>query len=373
MDRQTLRKSGKTRHRGTFMVSGGLLFLLITILICWDRSFRRVDLNEQAVVAFSGFDTKGSVSVSFQPEEGYEEFYRTVEASVTPNGNLSNGEQVTIQFSYDENLAKELRMKVKAEEQKTEVTGLSKGQQVTLDELFANLKITYEGVAPQVKIGMENISEDPFFGRVSFLMEEPKEFYRPGDIFRVRAVFDEEEAVRLCYEILGSESDYEKVFTVSDVDSYLTNGNELTAEHKKVLADAGKELLHDANDYGLRIFSEANLMPIWIDNKTTFQWSNPRLLSMYFHSVKDDVSGKTGTHQNDLECIYMAMISQADGVGCEAEVVVRFTDLIQKADGSIDLSLDTGEVISASYRNANIKQLISNDDDYVTEKLSLSE
>lgn len=375
LKRKTKKRAGRRRGRagknvilhaagGVFiLLAGGCLFVL--------QSYTKVDLSEEAAVAFSGFDTKGSISVLFEPQEEYKEFYETVETTVTPDKNLSNGDEVTLQFAYDEALAKELHLRVEAEETKIAVSGLAQAQEVTLDELFSNLKITYEGIAPQLMVHMENISDDAFFKRVSFLVENPQEFYDAGDTLTVRAAFDEEEAIRLNYDIAAGANGYEKEFTIEGVDSYLRSTEDLGEEEIRELSDAGKSLLHDANNYGLRIFSEANLMPIWVNNETTFVWSNPRLLSMYFHVVKEENEGKIGTHENDLECVYMATISQADGVSCQAEVVVRFTELLKKADGSIDLSIETGEIISASYQNSNIKQLITNDDDYVTEKLNL--
>lgn len=365
------RRRRRKNHKKLLFMAGGILILL---LICagtlfW-ASFERIDLNEEAVVAFSGFDTQGSVSVDVAPKEGYEEFYRTVNASVSQNGTFCNGDEAVVHFSYDEKLAKELRLRVRALDKVVAVEGLPTAKKVSLEELFGGLQMNYTGIAPQITVEMSNISTDPFFGKISFVIEEPKEFYDEGDLLKVRAVFDEEEAFNRNYDVEKGENGYEKTITVTGVDTYLQDGSELNEEQVMELSDAGKELLGDANDYGLRIFSEANLMPIWVNNKLTFKWTNPRLLSMYFHSLKEEAESK-GMHRNDIECVYMATLSQADGVSCQAEVVVRFTDLVKRADGSFDLSIGTGEIISASYRNSNIKQLLTNDDYYVTEKLDL--
>ncbi len=370
MRKRRKRRRKKNQKRWVPVAAGVIALLLVGVGIFFGMAFERVDLEKEAVVAFSGFDRKGSVSVDVAPKEGYEEFYSTIDVSVSSNGALSNGDEAVVHFSYDEELAKELRLMVKAPDKIVPVEGLPTATAVSLDELFSGLSITYAGVAPEVTIEMANVSEDPFFGNVSFLVEEPREYYNEGDLIKIRAVFNEEEALRLNYDIEQGENGYEKSFTVTGVDTYLKQGSELGSDQIAALSDAGKNLLHDANDYGLRIFSEANLMPIWVNNQLTFQWKNPSLLSMYFHTLKEEAADK-GMHQNDMECVYMATIIQADGVSCQAEVVVRFTNLIKKADGSYDLSIDTGEIISASYRNSNIKQLLTNDDDYVTEKLDL--
>ena len=74
---------------------------------------------------------------------------------------------------------------------------------------------------------------------------------------------------------------------------------------------------------------------------------------------------------NDVKLCYEAVISQADGQACRAEVIVSFTDIIQREDGSIDLNLKSGRIISADRRDANIKAIVQNkiDDDYESIKL----
>ncbi len=75
-----------------------------------------------------------------------------------------------------------------------------------------------------------------------------------------------------------------------------------------------------------------------------------------------------------MKLVYKATLSQADGVACDAEVVVQFNDLIQKADGSYDLALDSGRIIAASFKDSNIRDLVTDSyaQEYAAEKLTLN-
>jgi hypothetical protein len=116
----------------------------------------------------------------------------------------------------------------------------------------------------------------------------------------------------------------------------------------------------DANQYGLRIFSEAGCMPIWIGKKTTFEWRNPYVISAYFNSAKEHALATAGEYMNDIKIVYGVTLTQADGVCCDAEIVVRFNGIMEKADGTIDLALETGSMISASHKDKFIKDIVRN-------------
>ena len=141
------------------------------------------------------------------------------------------------------------------------------------------------------------------------------------------------------------------------------------------LIKEGTECFTDANEYGLRIFSEAALLPIWVNKKTTFTWQNPYVISMYFNTAKEEALGMTGVMVNDVKIVYGVTLTQANGVNCSAEIVVRFNGLIEKADGTIDLALDSGTMISASHKDKYIKDIVHNayaDEQYNSERISLN-
>ena len=75
---------------------------------------------------------------------------------------------------------------------------------------------------------------------------------------------------------------------------------------------------------------------------------------------------------NDVKIVYGVTLTQVDGVSCDAELVVRFDGLIERADGTIDLALDSGNMISASHKDKFIKDIVHNgytEDTYKSERI----
>jgi len=101
-------------------------------------------------------------------------------------------------------------------------------------------------------------------------------------------------------------------------------------------------------------------MPIWVGKKTTFEFRNPYVISAYFNVAKGDAIATAGEHMNDIKIVYGATLTQADGVSCDAEIVVRFNGIMEKADGTIDLAIESGSMISVSHKDKFIKDIVRN-------------
>ena len=172
-----------------------------------------------------------------------------------------------------------------------------------------------------------------------------------------------------------SSDNPEHTYTVSQGDTYITDPAEITQDELSRMNQTASGLFTDkkAREYGLRIFREMNLMPVWSGASTTFRWESPKLISAYFDIRKSDSpDNDIQKHINDVKLIYNAVLTQANGTSCNAEVIVRFEDIIGRQDGTVDLNLSSGTIISASARNANIKELISNDaSDYDVQTLDI--
>ena len=371
---QRRRKKRRTRRRLCLAALSAALLCAVCFAL-WYFSFRPLDLGDYVTVAYSGYDTQATAALSLRKSPEYQPFLKGVKIRLlNENGRLKNGDLLDIRFLYDEEEAKEQKLRIASEEYTVEVSGLPKGRRLTNEDLFRGLKVSYDGTAPQLTVSLSNESSDPFLRTVSYEILQPADFYDLGDTFTVKASFSEQEAIQNEYIADLSDKTTQKEYTVAGADSYLREPSELSKEQLQTLNEAAAALFGDATEYGLRIFSEANLMPIWVNGKTTFVWSRPRLISAYLNVLRPEYYADTAMHTNDLKLVYTARLSQADGVSCDAEVVVQFNGLIQRADGSYDLGLDSGRIIAASYRNSNIRDLVTNsyDKEYEAKKINVS-
>ena len=373
----------KKRHRPKqldlkkfFSIVTSVLSLIgITGFLLWYFSFETINPMDVIQVSYSGYHKKGTASLSFSESSNYSDLSELIQLQLlSENGNLKNGDTLDIQLIYEKDKISSQGFRIKEDTCQIEVVGLPKGQKVTSEEIFKDLEIIYEGTTPVLAISLRNTSTHPFFETIQYELTNPKEFYDLGEHFVIKAYVPEEAAVHNHYILPDSSDTFLLECIVENQDRYLRSTTDITSSHINLLNQSATALFGKADEYGLRIFSEANLMPIWINGKTTFMWSNPRLISAYLSCLKPEYFSTGASHNNDIKLVYLVTLSQANGVACDAEVVIQFNDLKQKADGSYDLSPDSGQIIAASFQDSHIKDLVNSsyNPQYESHKLILN-
>ena len=306
--------------------------------------------------------------------EDYMLFAAGIEAITNAPETLKNGDQVTVEYLYDEELAKELRIAVDAEPTVYTVEGLTDAEPISVEQLFQDISVTFEGVSPNVVMTVKNNSTNPLISTLVFNPVEYKETYSAGDVVTIKCFYNENQMLHENYYIDAPADECVKEYVVEGTDEYVNDLNDIPSDIIRKAIDTGKTAFIDANEYGVRIFCEANLVPVYIDKKATFRYLTPRTLSAYFKVVNEDAAGKDGNHYNDLDIVYEVDITQADGVTCSCEAVVRFSNFVKKADGTIEYDFSNPKIISASYQNsAIVKNVVTRyEGTYDIEKLDLS-
>ncbi|MBR6147561.1 MAG: hypothetical protein IKQ44_04275 [Lachnospiraceae bacterium] len=375
MARRRMTKQERTRQiylRVCFVCA--LVAVLFTVLYVFlnDASKTTIDLKDVTHITLTGFDGEGVLTATVDVDEKYGAFYETVSVDFSKSSGLTNGDEVTISFKYDKNAAKTYNLKVKAGDMHYTVSGLVAATPVSENDLFEGLDINFEGIAPLATASLD-ASNTRFKDVVTYQIIDEKEYYDAGETIRVRAVFDAADLEKLDYKATVDSEECIKEYIVEDVDRYITDTDQITDEMMASLKKEALTLFTDANEYGMRIFCDAGLMPVYVNKKTTFKWSSPNYISSYLNVLREESYGKTGTHVNDIKLCYESVISQADGKACKAEVIVRFQDIIIRKDGTIDLKLESGEIISADRRDSHIKAIVRNeiDKDYESVKLTV--
>ena len=375
MARRRMTKQERTRQiylRVCFVCA--LVAVLFTVLYVFlnDASKTTIDLKDVTHITLTGFDGEGVLTATVDVDEKYGAFYETVSVDFSKSSGLTNGDEVTISFKYDKNAAKTYNLKVKASDMHYTVSGLVAATPVSENDLFEGLDINFEGIAPLATASLD-ASNTKFKDVVTYQIIDEKEYYDAGETIRVRAVFEAADLEKLDYKATVDSEECIKEYIVEDVDRYITDTDQITDEMMASLKKEALTLFTDANEYGMRIFCDAGLMPVYVNKKTTFKWSSPNYISSYLNVLREESYGKTGTHVNDIKLCYESVISQADGKACKAEVIVRFQDIIIRKDGTIDLKLESGEIISADRRDSHIKAIVRNeiDKDYESVKLTV--
>lgn len=341
--------------------------------------YETITLNEYFTVSYEGYNSKGSAVLTLNQtkldealeqvkedydaalfhtnecsDADYDNFEQSITASARNADNLSNGSRFSIVYQYDEKLAEKLKIRVSDKENEVTVAGLTTAAVLTKEDLFKDIEVKFTGISPNITMEIINNSTVPFIQNMVFNPAEFQEYYKAGDAVKIRAYFSDEECLKQHYAIDTPSEECVAEYTVEGTAAYVTQASALSQDIIKEAVAAGKKAFVNANEYGVRIFCEANLVPVYINKKATFEWLSPTLISAYFKSVKPEAAGQDGNHYNDLDLIYIAKITQADGVTCDAEAVVRFSNIIENTDGTYEYDFSAPKIISASYSNSSI-------------------
>jgi len=372
-----------------------LVLVLVLILIVFvvaraiiAQPYEKVDMCELASIEFGGYEGAGTCQAvldegavdelltrlkadyedatfhNTNPQnEDYLKFRQSINYNLDNTSNLINGSLVNLSCTYDEELAKELKIKVTNTERSIAVTGLPNVTPLSVDELFSGLEVSFVGISPNLSISMKNSSDNPFISKVGFEIVDPKEYYSAGETVTIKANFSDELSAATQYIVDADREECVRDYEVTSSAKYLSGASELPNSILEEAISAGKNAFKDANEYGVRIFCEANLVPVYIDKKATFVYGTPKLVSAYFKSVLPEKAGELGYNFNDLDIIYSVVISQADGVSCTAYAAVRFSDIIQNEDGSYEYDFSNPSILSESYFDKRVKKNVT--DSYV--------
>lgn len=393
------RKKGRGFKIAAAVLITGIVIFVILAVVLSKKAYAEIELSEYFTKSFSGYNGKGTLQAeldrerlqkkldeAFQKYEGtlfksgelaiedYLRFISTLEPVLPAENTLSNGDIVTVRYRFDNSLAARLNIRVLGAEEQISVFGLEEARRISVDELFSDLAVSFSGQSPNAVLDIQNHSEDPFIQNIVFNPVEYKEFYRQGDEVKIRAYFSENECLNRKIIVEKPSEECVRTYMVEGVDEYLTAAAELPEDLIREAVAAGKRAFVDANTYGVRVFIEAGLVPIYINKQATFQWLTPSVQKAYFKSVKEEAAGKNGNHYNDLDIIYSCDMTQADGVTTSVRAVVRFSDFIRQADGGIGYDFSHPSIISASHIAGNITKVVVDnyENDYFIEEVPIN-
>lgn len=331
-------------------------------------------LHSEMDDAFKNYDSSLWPVIKKYKADDYYRFADSFSGVLDKSEALRNSDKVTITIQYDKELANKLGIRMKYEEIPFTVEGLADATVVTEDDLFKYMKLNVEGVSPLLTVSVENTAPGgDFLSSVSYAIASDNEYYKNGDKVTVRASYDGDMAVAAHLDVRADN--LEREIELGGYDEYLISSDQLSPEVFQKAVELGKTCFVRANEYGLRIFTEAGLTYTWVGTQDyTFEWSNPRILSSYVEVVKDEYAGHNSKPYNYLELVYEVHIEQANGTGCDAEAVVALESITVDKDGNVDLNDESVQLFSASYLDKNIKNSLQGwfGEEYELEKIDLS-
>lgn len=337
----------------------GTLLLGILFTGCGEK---KVDLSDYCDISYSGLNGQATASCEMKFtdledvwKKGQDQnqelldmilsFEDSIEVSLDKTENIKNGDKLTATITCDEDLAKKHKYKFTGLKKEVKVKGLSDGTEV---DLFKDISLEYEGVAPEAKVKICNASDDAFLKTVDYTADN-RENLSNGDTITVTASYNEDTAAQNEYIVKETKKSY----TVSGVDEYLKEYNQIddkTLEKlKKQSTDLIESALADEYIYSRYMYPDDTYIGTTDISKVKIQ--SMKLEKAYFFNLKDGMDTGWDITYNSIFMVYKVASTDAEHPkGVSAYITVYYKNFIKRDTGDIDVVVTDGE-ITDSYSN----------------------
>ncbi len=325
------------------------------------NGYAKASMVTKTVDPYTALKAEGKLknSSSSYSALSYYAFFNDIDGELSKTQGISNGDTIELTFTYNKELAKQLKIKIKNTTIKLKVSGLAEGTKV---DPFDGLEVTFSGVSPNGKVTVSNNSSDSFIRRVSYTVDK-KNRLKNGDTIVVTASYDEDFAIENGYAVVATEKEYK----VSGLSYYLDDQTTVSATSKaafeKEFKDRVDSILASRASYIYNQFGE------YVIGGGDPIVGTPEMVKGYLLSRKDTESSYST--YNRIVIIYKVDITiSAPGYSSSPEkfgkrtgyIAVEFTNAGLENDGNILLSYSTSAY--SGYKASATTDTLEND--YVT-------
>lgn len=143
------------KNKVMYFISLGIM-IFILLMIAYFFFLRNIEVDIMSNAKFTYTGENGTATVEVTPEEGdlnqrIQDFLDSVEYTVTPNTNLSNGDIIHVTATYDEQLAREYHYQPATTEMDVEVSGLNNRYEKLADIPKSYLKEARQNAKDYIK------------------------------------------------------------------------------------------------------------------------------------------------------------------------------------------------------------------------------
>lgn len=247
-----------------------------------EYAIARATLNEGALckailaakgkkVDYDSIDSFEALGAALSEEMAINECIDKITLSLSQDSNLSNGDTVTVEITYDNEAAKAHKVKFTGSTVTLKVEGLEDTVKV---DPFEGFEVTFSGISPGGKIEYNYNGSNSNISTYSF---SPSQSYdlKNGDIVTVTYSFNEDSMLRQGIVITNQEKEYE----VSGLDEYVQSYANLTDDFLNSMKSEAEDKIYSyvasnynaansMNDlsYAGYILNVSNTTDLWLSN-----------------------------------------------------------------------------------------------------------
>ena len=298
------------------------VIILIVVLMMQPK---KINLEDYVVVEFSGYNTAGTATAYLDTERlsgkladsigkdanslemmtALPTCLGTVEVSLDQSSGLSNGDSVTAEISYDNDLVKEYKIRYTGDSVTKTVEGLG---DLTEVDPFEGLQVSFTGLSPDGQLEYAYTGDSAYVSDSSFECDKTSGL-RNGDVVTISIRnYDEASAESSGYRFTKTSQQY----TVEGLDGYVEDYSGLTEEFLSFAKQESQDII---NAYAAQDYSDECTLG-------TIEYAG------YIFQTPKDMS--SADHYNILYVIYRGTVSHSENDFPATNVYfpVRFTDLL---------------------------------------------
>lgn len=341
-----------------------VLAIIVLVIVCVKTHKHKINLSDYVTVEFTGYDTRGKAYATFDYDAFYQELKEYAKVSkkdastlsdqledwdlssiaeqlsemsdsvaymgacknldweLSKESELSNGDQVSLTFTYDNEAAKKYGIKFAADESEYTVEGL---KEIEVIDAFADIVVTFSGVSPNASASIENNSQNEAVKKQYFSVDNNGNL-KKGDTVTVKIDSTDENLIEE-YGCVFKEMS--KEYTCDNVDEYITDGSSLSEDVLASMKDQTKDVVE----------------AYFASNDSEIKGSSIEYVGYYFLNRKDDSESSWGD-SNVAYIVYSAKVKSKEKKFKETTVYmpIKFTNIIKYADGTDYVDLNRTDI-----------------------------
>lgn len=365
----------KSINKKIFIV---ILFIILVFILSKILAFnnKTVDISNYINVTYTGLETIGKVNCTVDEDKLYTQLAgnekntevlsnikQTIDSiSITTKGsNLSNGNSVNINVTYNKDLAKKAKCSFRNLKYSTKVSGLAVGKTI---DIFDNVEVIIAGISPEAYANVNNKWSEEALKNISFSIDHPTNISK-GDVVKVTCNATEDDMTALGYIL----KNYTKEYKVDTVNSYISDSSQIDTQLLKTIKyEAINTIKTETENTKFRMFYKATNDKTYLYQNNT-EWINNSQLVKAVLLMKKDSAVNTN---NYIYLLFKSNVSN-DNTTTDMYFAFEYTDGIVTNSGEFSIAHNDEAnryICGMNYEEIYSKVVLSKENSYSIKEIT---
>lgn len=350
------------------MAIAAVAVCMVLIIVAWNMGKKHVALEDYVELAYTGADGYAEAECIIKEDElidrligkgadeskeyMYRQFAESLKGYVTntdkDKAGISNGDKLSIEITYDKELARAAGVSVGSSTFNMRAKGVENGRKINL---FDNVEVIFAGISPDAYVVTRNTWEDEFLSQLSYTADKASNI-TVNDEITIHCNVDASELGRHGY----ITDCYDKIYKVDKLSTYVEDNSQIDKnvlqQHIQLCINSIKK---ETEDTSFRILYKASDDKKYLHEPNEESADNVTLIDSKFLKRKDTASRELA--KNKIVLIFSADIT------CSGNTeIVYFAYVYENAymttDGNFNV-LSGGEDGDKYYCSINFDTMMS--------------